>query len=324
MKETTRALLDGIAGLYGLKIESAEALSEGNMNESHSVETTCGDFVFRLAPGGTERTALEASMALLERHCAMGSRVVPPRRSLSGSLVESVRVADGGLRLVTVHEKARGRSFNLLKPGQIPDEGFVAYGAALSRFHENSLSLKDQEGLIPPWEEGDNHLPPATARAFADGPIAARYLERYERCLARPASAGKAGIVHGDLHFSNVIFDAAANQVTFCDFDNACVAPFAFDLAMLVFDLSVILQGPGAASETERITALLLEAYRRECRGAMVEDSDIACFVDMIEAGNYIEWLGYWKDAPGSTGWLQLFFQGRRERLLRDARIFTP
>jgi Ser/Thr protein kinase RdoA (MazF antagonist) len=324
MKETMPAVLDAIAKLYRLELSSVEPLSEGNMNASYSAATQVGNYILRLAPKGTERASLEASMLILERHFSAGSRVVAPLRSVSGAIVESVRDGEGADRLATVLAKAPGRSHNLLKPGQIPDDGFRAYGASLAHFHENSLALIDNESGIHPWHRSGNGFVPYEAEAFADTLVLRRYRERMERCLAIAESPGKIGIAHGDVHFSNVIYDPATGKVTFCDFDNACIGPFAMDLAMLVFDLSVILQCPDKASETERITALLVDAYRHELRGVVVDVADIACFVDLLEASIYIDCYRYWSDKPGSEDWLQLFFEGRRERLARDSRIFAP
>ncbi len=321
MNITIPAVLNTISALYGFEPVSVEALTEGNSNESYSVKAQDGNYIVRLASKGTERASLEASMIQLERHFSAGSGVVAPLRSVSGSIVESVQDFKGADRLLTVLVRATGRSHNLLRPGEIPDEGYAAIGASLARFHENSLAFEYRESDARYWHQGENCYVTPKAEAFPDTLIARRYRERMDRCLAIAASPGKIGGVHGDIHFSNVIYDQEKGKVTFCDFDNVCVGPFALDLALLVFDLSVILQCPDKASETRRLADLMLDAYRTELRSVVVDSADISCFMDLLEASIYIDCLDYWKDKPGSEDWLQLFFEGRRERLVQDTRV---
>ncbi len=323
LQEKITAVLGAITGSYRLELVSVESLTEGNSNESYSVSTPGGHYIIRLAHLGAERSSLEAAMLNLERHYSAGSNVVAPLRSASGALVECVRDSDGADRLVTVLARASGRSHELIKPGDIPDAGFRAMGASLSRFHENSLTFQGVESTVPNWHQTENCYVTAKAKDFPDALIARRYRERMDRCLAIAESPGKTGIVHGDIHFSNVIYDQEKGTVAFCDFDNACVGPFALDVALLLFDLSVIVQCPGKNSEIQRLGGLIRETYRAELRGVVVEPADVLCFVDLLEASIYIDCLEYWKDSPGSEGWLQLFFEGRRERLAQDTRIFT-
>jgi len=324
MKEDMLAVLNSIAALYRFETVTIEPLTEGNSNESYSVAAPDGNYIIRIAPIGSERASLETSMLNLERHFSAGSSVVAPLRSGSGAIVGSVKDCEGADRLVTVLARASGRSHNLVKPGDIPDAGFKAIGRSLASFHENSLAFEYRESGVLFWHQGENCYVTPKAEAFSDAPIAQRYRERMDRCLAIAASPGKIGGVHGDIHFSNVIYDQEKGNVAFCDFDNVCVGPFALDLALLVFDLSVILQCPDKASETRRSADLMIDAYRTELRNVVVDRADVSLFVDLLEASIYIDCLEYWKDEPGSDDWLQLFFEGRRERLALDSRIFTP
>lgn len=81
--------------------------------------------------------------------------------------------------------------------------------------------------------------------------------------MSRPKTKATYGIIHGDLHLSNMIIDHTKGAVTFCDLDDCCREFFAIDLAMIVFDLGVILQCDGRAKVLAHLAEKIVDGYGR-------------------------------------------------------------
>ena len=297
-------------------------------------------FILRISPPDEQAALLEPKMAYLHALYQAGCPVIEPILSVNQHLVEALPVADGSVHLVTVTRQASGTTHDLLYPDSLPSRIYTEIGKNLASLHDLSAGLQVADFAFSSWQDGENCFNAKNHQTFSDQRIVWQYLAYRESCLAyrksdhlahrkSDAASAKAdrffGIIHGDLHFSNIILDPPGCKVTFCDFDDACLGPYVMDLAMIVFDLGVILQGENKSHDLSENVYRIIDGYNQKTTRDAVSLSEIHDFIKLLECSLYIQ---YYDDFQRSqvatpqlanpTGWLELFFKGRKERILED------
>ena len=297
-------------------------------------------FILRISPPDEQAARLERKMVYLHALYQAGCPVIEPILSVNQHLVEAIPAADGSVRLATVTRQAKGTTHELLFPDSVPDRLFTEIGKKLAILHDRSADLPVADFAFSGWQDGENCFNAFNHQSFSDQRIVRKYLAYRDACLAyhesdhpahRESDAVRAkadrsfGIIHGDLHFSNIILDPNDCKVTFCDFDDACLGPHLMDLAMILFDLGVILQSDNKSHDLSKNVSRIIDAYNQETTRDAVSLSEIHDFIKLLECSLYIQ---YYDDFQRSqvanpqlaspTGWLELFFNGRKERILED------
>lgn len=219
--------------------------------------------------------------------------------------------------------------------------------------------MDDHGHAFPDWYDGDNCFNAADYEAFDDPEVVSRYVEYRRRCMNRPKTRATCGIIHGDLHFSNMIIDHAKGTATFCDLDDCCRGFFAMDLAMIVFDLGVILKCDKKAKVLAHLAEKIVDGYGRgiaesvageeapgnaqdAAQGRMHGAAQVAAqgitrgaepgpvalpliedYLKLLETSLYIQYRDLYLSHGGADGWLKLFFEGRRDRIVSDMPYIT-
>ncbi|MBP7402506.1 MAG: phosphotransferase [Clostridia bacterium] len=288
--------------------------TQGNSSAAYRVARSGTDHLLRIHPSEEDAAALEYRMGLLEKLSRLGAPVVEPIRSPAGALVEV-----SGTRAATLLAIAPGRTHERLQCGSLPESLFHSLGKAIAELHRCAAGLP-AKSAPEAWHEGDNCYNAPEAGSFPDREVAHRYDRLRAECLGRIPHGDEWWIIHGDLHFSNILLDPASGRVTFCDFDDACLGFRDMDLAMVLFDLDVILEGPTRGQDFPRLAGRILEGYREGSDGLVPTRMGIDPFVRLLEASLYIQYHAYFTSLgePDPEDWLTRFFAGRRERILSE------
>ncbi len=237
-------------------------LGAGNCHASFEIDAGQGPRILRLSPAGEDPALLEAAMQRLAGLARLGAPVVCPVPSRRGLFAEPV-IYEGRAVVATLMEKAIGSSHERLSETNLADRGFTEIGRALARLHAAMDALFGADAGLPPWFAHVSCFCLADPEGSGGGPALDVYRKYFKICRAFGESGPGWGAIHGDLHFDNLIVDQAGGQVTFCDFDDCCRGWSAIDLALLVFDLGVILDC------RDRLTAVA----HRQCRAIPVADT---------------------------------------------------
>lgn len=289
-------------------------------------------FILRISPPDKQAALLERKMAYLFALHQAGCPVIEPILSVNQHLVEAIPADDGSVRQATVTRQASGTTHDLLFPDSLPNHIYTEIGKNLAILHDRSADLQVADFAFSGWQGVENCFNAFDYQSFSDQRIVWQYLAYREACLAScGADAARAqadqsyGIIHGDLHFSNIILDPIDCKVTFCDFDDACLGLYVMDLAMIMFDLGVILQSENKSHDLSENVYRIIDGYNQKTTRDAVSLSKIHNFIKLLECSLYIQ---YYDDFQRSqvadpqlanpTGWLELFFYGRKERILED------
>jgi Ser/Thr protein kinase RdoA (MazF antagonist) len=282
-------------------------------------------FILRISPPGEHDTLLERKMTYLHVLFQAGCPVIEPIRSVNQRLVEVLQATDGSLRQITVTRQAIGATHDLLFPDSLPRSLYTEIGKSLAILHDRSADLSTADFAFRGWQDGENCFNAAHHQGFSDQRIVRQYLVYREKCLTRTEEGRSSGIIHGDLHFSNIILDPIGSKVTFCDFDDACMGPYVMDLAMILLDLGVILQSENKSMDLHENAYRIIDGYNQKTMHHALSLRDIHDFIKLLECSLYIQFYDYFQQSqvmeqqvPNPTGWLELFFGGRKERILED------
>jgi len=308
-----------LAACFGLAMDGCRRLTSGNSSDSWAVEAGGREYVLRIASEDTDGSMLELRMDLAGRLGLLGAPMAEVVASPAGRLVERVMV-DGRERLATALVRAAGVTHDRLRTDSVDGSLFEAVGSSLAALHGASLRLGDAAAALPAWEIEDNCFnlvdPEPYAAAYPD--VMAVYQERRAACLGLPRTPGTYGLIHADIHFDNIVV-APGGGIRFCDFDDLCRGWFAMDLAMVVFDLAVVLEGPDRDAALAHHIAATLEAYNRGAAAAGGPDrldlDALRPFIALLEAAVYLQCAEF-MDGAGEGTWVQRFCDGRGERIL--------
>ena len=333
--------IDELASLYGVSSTALRRCElQGNYNETFEFEWEGRSYMLRVSPDWHDVGSLQKIMRYLQEHSRLGSPVVEPKASLQGLLVETVidPEAENRKRLVTVTAKAPGVTHELLEESSLSRGMYRRVGEATARIHNNAAAMGTAAWKFPVWYESDNCFNATEYPETLDPRIVAKYQLVKEHCREQTLDAiGLAvraeendlktstwGVIHGDLHFSNILIDNHSQRITFCDFDDACLGIYAMDVAMIVFDLKIILQCIDKQQVFERMVSEILAGYNAVCIGqpeALTLD-DLESFLKLLEISMFLQcWSMYEEartDGHDLTGWLGLFYAGREQRILAD------
>ena len=303
-----------LARLYDFPAASLrENVQSGNYNKSYRFSRSGEDHILRISPANDDRKVMQQRMAYLQAHFRLGSPVVEPVASVNDNLVEAVQVSGGEWHLVTVAKVVPGVTYELVNESAISSAEFFALGKALACLHNNSAAI-DTTSTPPHWHEVSNCFTVEQPEAFEDADMVKHYLKAREECLALPQEPAGYGVIHGDLHFSNAIIDHSNVRITICDFDDTCMGHYAMDVAMLVFDLGVILQCEDKESLLARMSQEIIGGYNSVTRQSKIECADIDPFLRLLDASLYIQYHAYYASNPDQGGWLKFFFAGRQRK----------
>ena len=306
-----------IAALFGTEISGLVLVRGGNHHGAFEYQAGGMPRLLRLSPADEDRATLDAAMLRLSRLRDLGAPVVRPVLSRRGRLCEVVAF-EGRAAVATAFEREPGTSFVRLSESSLDQSDYAEIGRSLARLHAASDQLSGCDAEIPPWFEQEScFCTSAPAR-----PVGTAILDMYRKSFGICKSFGEGGpgwgVIHGDLHFDNLIFDRAAGRVVFCDFDDCCRGWRAMDLALLVFDLGVILDCVDRSAGVAARRDLIIAGYREGGVLAEAEASMLPHFMKLLEVSLYLQYGGH-PERSDPESWLGRFLTEREERILTDA-----
>ncbi|GEM_PF-813368 len=308
-----------LANLYGFRSDSLrDSDHTGNYNQSYQFDRGGESFILRISPSSEDASALRRSMEYLAEHFSLCSPVVEPVLSNNQRLVEKIAALDGTQYCVTVTKKALGKTHDLLGPDTLPANAFAKIGKELAILHDHSVMIGIEGYNFGYWYDNENCFNVLDPDAFEDDRIVSRYREYRSSCIEQTHTESRCGIIHADLHFSNIIIDSNAKRVTFCDFDDSCKGSFLMDIAMVIFDLGVILQCNDKEVVLKNLVSAFIDSYNQESSLEPVSLSQTQDFLKLLELSLFIQYYDYYRKLENVDGWLKLFFDGRQERITAD------
>ena len=270
------------------------------------------EYILRLTPPGEDLDLpiQKASLAWMAFLSGEGVGVSRPIPSANNNLIETIH-QEGGDWLAVVQTKAAG-VLSEEWPLQKWDAGlFEALGREVGRMHAAARRYIPAAGLSrPDWEQCSNLF---NWKGFTEPWLEKKAAEIHEKVHALPKNAENYGMIHADLHFGNFIVDVPAKAVTIIDFDDICSGWYVMDLAILLFDVLVLYEGPDKEAFALQFLRPLLQGYCRECSLDRFMWTQVPLFARLLEINIYGEIApGY---TPGSGWWGDKFMPGRRDRI---------
>ncbi len=317
-------LLQLAAQVYGIDADALHPLEGGHFASVYGFNQQGKDYVLRMLPPQENFNAAELGSTLNWMHylAEHGCPVVKPINSQRGNLVTEIPAQSGSF-LVSAVTRAAGELAERL-PFEAWTAGiFHALGAATGFMHRLSEPyLSDfMESPRPAWNQADNLFqfdPPSSAHPE----IAERQRYVMSHIQHLPRSRESWGLVHLDLHFANFFVDLPSEQITLFDFDDCACGWFVMDLAMLLFDWSVLSPPDRREYEIQRLVKPLLAGYCSQKHLDSFWLEQIPLFSKLLELNLYLM-LAPGFDPAQPDPWVEKFLHQRKEKILQDLPI-TP
>jgi len=279
----------------------------------YEFERPDGRFILRI--GHTSRRSPElihGEVDWINYLAACGVTVARTILSRDRRLVEPIDDGQGGQFLCTAFVRAPGQA---IQPRLNNERFFQAYGSLIGRIHAASKTYAPSN---PAWKRykwddpinstAENQLPPNERK------IREKYrrLVAYLRSLPNPPEAY--GMIHQDAHPGNFFVDED-DTITLFDFDDCVFGHFIYDIAMVIFYVSLQEKEPQAFMS--RFLPVFLSAYARENRLDKRWLKEIPYFLKFREIDLFAAILFALGESPADP-WCIRYLLGRRERIEND------
>lgn len=310
-------LLDAIAGLYNVSPAQLQPATGGHFSHVYAYTDGQQDCILRITPpnADVDLVSMRAILEWLAFLSAHDGPIPDPIRSRNGNLIEVVESNDR-VYIAVAFEKAPGVLAEGMSPADWSDELFQALGRTVGHCHRVARLYVPARAEFerPQWDRVGNCFNPREALVDADCVI----LERRARVLAYiqslPKDRDSYGLAHMDLHFGNFFVDAAQQCIYLFDFDDCAYGWYSMDIAMLLFDVLVVYDGPNRQQFSRRFLTNLLRGYRTQAPISLFWVSQLPHFLKLVEIGVYaMLYRDY--DPATADGWVSKFMSGRRDRI---------
>jgi Ser/Thr protein kinase RdoA (MazF antagonist) len=318
-------ILLNTAQAYGTTPESLRRLEGGHFASVFCFKNQEEETVLRLLPPqeGVEPDDLIPILAWMEYLSNFGCPVVKPVRSISGELVTQISI-DNQKYLVSAVSCAPGELAERIPFQDWSEDIFFNLGVAVGKMHRlsDSYLAKFPAPPLPSWQQAGNLFkfqPPI----IAPPAISSRHsLVMYQIGLL-PTPPGSWGLVHLDLHFANFFVDRTDARVTLFDFDDCACGWFVMDLAMLLFDWSVLTPVENREAELHRLSRPLIAGYRSQKQLDQFWLDKIPWFAKLLEL-NLFMMLAPGFDPENTEPWIKKFLFQREQRIIQDLPVVSP
>lgn len=245
---------------------------------------------------------------------AGGAAVARADTSLGGNLVETIPDGHGEHFVATVFHQARG-----VPPwefGWSPGL-YVTYGKLLGRMHALTTRYQpnDPQAFRPAWDH-PTILDVEANLSAADPRALEKFRALEERCRKLPTGREAYGLIHFDAHAANFLVDTSG-QITLFDFDDCNYNWFAYDLAIVLFNM--VMWEKDKPAFTRAFLSKFFEGYRQEYRLDPAWLETIPMFMKMREIDLYGVIHRSFDVTNLTDPWVKGFMEGRKERIHGDA-----
>jgi Ser/Thr protein kinase RdoA (MazF antagonist) len=304
---------------YNISADNIELL-DGFESFIYRFQRADGQFILRIGHSSRRSPNLiRGEVDWINYLAAGGTAVARAVLSEYGNLVESLDDGHGQEFLCTAFVHAPGKG---VRREQINDCLVGNYGHLIGRMHAlaKTYQVSEPDWRRYAWDGPENNT---AERQMPTREVLA--LEKYHAVLAHLQSLSKEpegyGMIHQDAHLGNIFMDNE-NQLTLFDFDDCVYGHFIYDIAMVLFYVSM--GEPDPAAYTSWFMPLFLSAYRQENRldpGWLPELPHFMKLreIDLFAAIHFSFLDGDHPDDP----WCERFMKGRRERIEGDVPFIT-
>lgn len=201
-----------------------------------------------------------AEVAFIAHLAGGGASVAAALPSQGGALLERVDDDEAGSFLVTCFVRAPGRP---LGKGDDSDGIVETLGALTGAMHRLAVDYRPSGARREAWYE-NVHIA-EWRESVADEPpeVRERIGALYARLRALPEGPEHTGLIHGDLHSDNVLWDG--ERLTAIDFDDALMGPWGMDLGTSAYYCRRLMPEGDDGSDEEQAAHILrfVEALAR-------------------------------------------------------------
>ncbi len=289
----TDSLLTISAKLYNIPVADLQPVRGGHVSQVYSFTRDRQEYILRLTPPGEDLdlSVQRASMAWMAFLAGEAVGVSRPVSSINGNLIEAIHREEGDW-LAVVQTKAAG-VLSEEWPLEKWDAGlFEALGRAVGRMHAAARQYIPAADMSrPDWEQCSNLF---NVKRFSEPWLEKKAAGVRKKIHALPKNQENYGMIHADLHFGNFIVDVPAKAVTIIDFDDICAGWYIMDLAMLLFDVLVLYEGPDRETFALEFFQPLLNGYCQVNNLDRFLLAQIPLFTKLLEINLYGEialWL---------------------------------
>ena len=237
------------------------------------------------------------------------AKAVPSARS---NLIELIDDGQGGNFLVTAFEKAPG-----VPPGKemLTDSFFTHYGSTIGKMH--ALAKKyipsNPAWTRSAWDAAGN-IDIAAWLPDSDTTILGKFQQLKSYLDTLPIDADCYGLIHQDAHEGNFFIDDH-DRITLFDFDDSVYGWFIYDIAMVLFYISMWDQ------DTPAFTSRFMPPFLRGYGGENLLDpawlGEIPHFLKLREIDLYAI-IHRSFDLDNLDPWCQHYMDGRKEKIEGD------
>ncbi len=308
--------LNQAAALYDVAPTALRLMRGGHHTHVYRFSKDGADFVLRLIPRGEDQELiyLQATVHWLQYLVEGGALVPEPIPTRNGSRVESILHEDQEWLVVAV----------TLPPGLLAETLgldrwdpalFQELGRSVGAVHALSRKYIPPAGLRrPDWDAAVNlfnHPPPEHEW------LARKQAAVLERIRKLPRGGDDYGMIHAGLHFGNFVIDFSSRSISLIDFDDCAYGWFVMDLAVLLFDILVLYEGPERLAFAREFMIHLLNGYCSQTSISRFWVEQIPLFLKLLEINLYADLL-YLEKTDHLDPWVRKFLPGRREKIEND------
>jgi Ser/Thr protein kinase RdoA (MazF antagonist) len=229
--------------------------------------------------------------------------------STAGNLVELIDDGCGGQFLCTAFVRAPG---GVIKPPRLNDLFFRAYGRLLGQMHALARVYVPSS---PAWNRyawnDPINLTAERQMPVGDHLALENYCQNFAHLLSLPCDPSGYGMIHQDAHPGNFFVDEDYT-ITLFDFDDCVYGHFIYDIAMVIFYVS--LQEKEPAIFLSRFLPVFFTGYKEENRIDPVWLKEIPYFLKFREIDLFAAIQFAFGENPLDP-WCARYMQSRRSRI---------
>jgi len=298
---------------YGIPSGSVKLL-DGFESIIYEFTRPDGDFILRIGHSSRRTPALICGeVDWINTLADAGVGVARAIYSRSGDLVEPLADGHGGQFLCTAFVKARGC---IAREEHFNERLYLNYGQLLGRMH---AAAKTYQPSNPAWRryawDSDENNTPDRQIPPEDHVIHARYKAVFDHLRSLSRDSEGYGMIHQDAHLGNLFVDEDY-ALTLFDFDDCVYGHFIYDIAMVLFYISMH-DEEDPARFTAAFMPVFLQGYRQHNRLHGCWLCEIPHFLKLREIDLFAAILSTYGETPQDE-WCAGYMQGRRARIEND------
>lgn len=305
------------ARCYGTTKSELKPLSGGHYSAVYEFSVEDRTCVLRIAPVEINVDVTKGMIEWVDFLSQHGAPVSKPVLSVNDRIVEFIE-EEKSCHFIVAFEKAKGILAETLSKDRWNDRLCQSVGRAVGKMHGLAKGYAPSAYSFkrPDWDTIGNCY---NAENLDSSQAIIR--EKNERILnylgTLPKDKDCYGLIHCDLHFANLYVDAGDNMVTIFDFDDCSYGWYAMDIAMALFDIAVLYDGPDKEEFATRFMKNYLKGYLSENCIDTFWIKQLPYFLKLLEIGVYSQlYKDYDLNDPDS--WCGRFMADRKHRIEND------